>query len=177
MQGTFTGPGCVRFSRPKQCCQAPPDFTSHCGTYKPLASRSCPVLDRRGFLHRSLPRCKTSCGGRASLQLAAAVSSEGRLHCSFDKFQRMCFRHKEAPHITHCAGSPSEPPAPPTGFAKASAFLTSYFPIWVAVACTAAVVHPPLFLWFKKDYVTAGLALTMLAMGTTLSLEVRSNLR
>lgn len=34
-------------------------------------------------------------------------------------------------------------------------------------------MHPPSFLWFKKDYVTAGLALTMLAMGTTLSLEVR----
>ena len=57
-------------------------------------------------------------------------------------------------------------------FAKISAFLTSYFPVWVAIACVAAVVHPPSFLWFKKDFVTAGLALTMLAMGTTLSLEV-----
>lgn len=57
-------------------------------------------------------------------------------------------------------------------FAKVSAFLTSYFPVWVAIACIAAVVHPPSFLWFKKDFVTAGLALTMLAMGTTLSLEV-----
>ncbi|KAL3155679.1 hypothetical protein ABBQ32_012705 [Trebouxia sp. C0010 RCD-2024] len=56
-------------------------------------------------------------------------------------------------------------------FAKVSAFLTSYFPVWVAIACVAAVVHPPSFLWFKKDFVTAGLALTMLAMGTTLSLE------
>lgn len=44
--------------------------------------------------------------------------------------------------------------------------------MWVAIACVAAVVHPPSFLWFKKDFVTAGLALTMLAMGTTLSLEV-----
>lgn len=54
-----------------------------------------------------------------------------------------------------------------------SAFLTGYFPVWVAIACIAAVVHPPSFLWFRKDFVTAGLALTMLAMGTTLSLEVR----
>lgn len=144
MQGILTGPGCVGFSSPRQCCQAPPDFASHCGTYKPLASTSCPVLGRRCLLYRSLPTCKPAYGDRASLELAAAVSSEG---------------------------SPSEPPATPTGFAKASAFLTSYFPVWVAVACTAAVMHPPLFLWFKKDFVTAGLALTMLAMGTTLSLE------
>lgn len=92
------------------------------------------------------------------------------------KLSKCALGHKEPAHVPHCAGSPSEPPAAPTGFAKASAFLTSYFPVWVAVACTAAVMHPPLFLWFKKDYVTAGLALTMLAMGTTLGLEVRPNL-
>ena len=64
------------------------------------------------------------------------------------------------------------PPEATSNSAKLAASLANYFPVWVAIACVAAVLHPPSFLWFKKDYVTAGLALTMLAMGTTLSLEV-----
>ena len=31
------------------------------------------------------------------------------------------------------------------------------------------MVHPPSLAWFKREYITKSLALTMLAMGTTLS--------
>ena len=51
--------------------------------------------------------------------------------------------------------------------------LTNYLPVEALGGCLLALWHPPLFLWFKKDYVTGGLALTMLAMGTTLTLQVR----
>ena len=64
------------------------------------------------------------------------------------------------------------PPEAKSDSAELAASLANYFPVWVALACIAAVLYPPSFLWFRKDYVTAGLALTMLAMGTTLSLEV-----
>lgn len=71
-------------------------------------------------------------------------------------------------------GVEAQQPQPPdkSQFAELSALLTNYFPVWVAIACMVAVLYPPSFLWFRKDYVTSGLALTMLAMGTTLSLEV-----
>ena len=75
---------------------------------------------------------------------------------------------------TSAGNAPEQLPAALSESAQISAFLTSYFPVWVAIACIAAVIHPPTFLWFRKDYVTAGLALTMLAMGTTLSLEVNT---
>jgi len=34
------------------------------------------------------------------------------------------------------------------------------------------MVQPSSLTWFKKEYITKGLALTMLSMGTTLTLEV-----
>ena len=70
------------------------------------------------------------------------------------------------------AHQPQPQPANQSEFAKLSAVLTNYFPVWVAIACVVAIAYPPSFLWFRKEYVTSGLALTMLAMGTTLSLEV-----
>lgn len=41
------------------------------------------------------------------------------------------------------------------------------------MGATAAVVHPPSLIWFKREYTTQGLALTMMAMGTTLTIDVR----
>ena len=32
------------------------------------------------------------------------------------------------------------------------------FPIWVLAACGAAIVHPPLFTWFRGDAIVVGLA-------------------
>lgn len=47
------------------------------------------------------------------------------------------------------------------------------FPLWLVLGATSAMLHPPSLAWFRKDYTTRGLALTMLAMGTTLTVEVR----
>lgn len=47
------------------------------------------------------------------------------------------------------------------------------FPVWLVMGATAAVVHPPSLIWFKREYTTQGLALTMMAMGTTLTIDVR----
>lgn len=46
------------------------------------------------------------------------------------------------------------------------------FPLWLIIGATTALVQPSSLTWFKRDYITKGLALTMLAMGTTLTLEV-----
>jgi predicted Na+-dependent transporter len=46
------------------------------------------------------------------------------------------------------------------------------FPLWLVLAAGSAILHPPSLAWFKREYTTPGLALTMMAMGTTLTLEV-----
>ncbi len=48
------------------------------------------------------------------------------------------------------------------------------FPLWLVIGTTAAVVRPSSLTWFTRDYITKGLALIMLVMGTTLTLEVPS---
>ena len=45
------------------------------------------------------------------------------------------------------------------------------FPLWLVIGATSALAHPPSLAWFKREYITKGLALTMLSMGTTLTLE------
>lgn len=46
--------------------------------------------------------------------------------------------------------------------------LANLFPVWVLACCAAALVHPPLFDWFKP-YIVPGLGVVMLGMGITLS--------
>lgn len=50
-------------------------------------------------------------------------------------------------------------------------FVTRLFPLWVLLAGAAALVHPPLFAWFSGSYIVWGLAVIMLGMGLTLSLD------
>lgn len=47
------------------------------------------------------------------------------------------------------------------------------FPLWLVLGVVLGLWNPDLFLWFQTDYITFGLALTMLSMGTTLTFEVR----
>ena len=49
--------------------------------------------------------------------------------------------------------------------------LTSAFPIWVLVACVAALIRPALFTWFSGTLITVGLGVIMLSMGMTLGFE------
>ena len=45
------------------------------------------------------------------------------------------------------------------------------FPVWVLVACSLALVEPGWFTWFRGEAIVIGLAVIMLGMGITLSVE------
>ncbi len=45
------------------------------------------------------------------------------------------------------------------------------FPLWVLAACTASLLNPELFTWFRGEAIIVGLAVIMLGMGITLSLD------
>jgi BASS family bile acid:Na+ symporter len=51
------------------------------------------------------------------------------------------------------------------------AALTNGFPVWVLAASLAALWRPSLFTWFSGPLITIGLAVIMLGMGLTLSLD------
>ena len=48
---------------------------------------------------------------------------------------------------------------------------TNLFPIWVLLGGALALVHPDWFAWFNGDFITWGLAVIMLGMGITLSVD------
>jgi len=47
----------------------------------------------------------------------------------------------------------------------------NWFPAWVLGAALLALWHPPLFSWFSGPWIVWGLAVVMLGMGLTLSVE------
>ncbi len=49
--------------------------------------------------------------------------------------------------------------------------LTNLFPVWVLLGGALALVNPVWFTWFSGDLITRGLAVIMLGMGLTLSVE------
>lgn len=56
---------------------------------------------------------------------------------------------------------------------KLATAMANYFPFWLVLVSGAGLMHPPLLSWFQQEYVPSCLALTMLAMGTSITLEVR----
>lgn len=48
---------------------------------------------------------------------------------------------------------------------------TNLFPVWTVLGSVLALWHPPLFTWFAGPLITYGLAVIMLGMGLTLSVE------
>jgi len=54
---------------------------------------------------------------------------------------------------------------------RLAATATNLFPLWVLLAGAAAISHPPLFAWFPGSLIVWGLAVIMLGMGLTLSLD------
>src|SRR5688572_18156379 len=54
---------------------------------------------------------------------------------------------------------------------RALTLLTNLFPVWVLLACTLALFYPPLFTWFSGPFIVWGLAIIMLGMGITLSID------
>ncbi len=69
---------------------------------------------------------------------------------------------------------PSEP-SPTAGFgpalAKFSSIMTSLFPVWVIAAALSALEWPWLFSWLDTAFITNSLALVMLGMGLTLTMD------
>ncbi|MBI5504202.1 MAG: bile acid:sodium symporter family protein [Deltaproteobacteria bacterium] len=49
--------------------------------------------------------------------------------------------------------------------------ITKLFPLWVLLAGALALAHPPLFAWFSGSMIVWGLAVIMLGMGITLSID------
>ena len=50
-------------------------------------------------------------------------------------------------------------------------WLTNLFPVWVLASCTLALFEPHWFTWFDKRLIPWGLAVIMLGMGVTLTVE------
>ena len=50
-------------------------------------------------------------------------------------------------------------------------WFTNLFPLWVLLCGALALTHPPLFLWFKTSYISWALAVIMLGMGVTLTVD------
>lgn len=48
---------------------------------------------------------------------------------------------------------------------------TNLFPLWVALGAVVALVRPSLVVWFQGPYIVWGLAVIMLGMGITLSID------
>lgn len=49
--------------------------------------------------------------------------------------------------------------------------VTNLFPVWVVIGGAVALVHPTWFTWFSGPWITWGLAVIMLGMGITLTVE------
>ncbi|HYB98626.1 MAG TPA: bile acid:sodium symporter family protein [Candidatus Limnocylindrales bacterium] len=56
-------------------------------------------------------------------------------------------------------------------FERIANLATTLFPLWVVLAGAAALYHPPLFTWFSGPLIVWGLAIIMLGMGITLSVD------
>ena len=54
---------------------------------------------------------------------------------------------------------------------RALALATNLFPVWVLIGGALALAHPAWFAWFSGDFITWGLAVIMLGMGLTLSVD------
>src|SRR5512137_2046926 len=54
---------------------------------------------------------------------------------------------------------------------RALALATNLFPVWVLAGGALALAQPAWFTWFSGDCITWGLAVIMLGMGITLSVD------
>src|SRR3984957_17881355 len=54
---------------------------------------------------------------------------------------------------------------------RIAAIATNLFPVWVLTGGALALAHPAWFTWFNGEWITYGLAVIMLGMGITLSVD------
>lgn len=75
------------------------------------------------------------------------------------------------------AGGSSLVPTKSTGTALWDAYvgvsliLTNLFPLWTVLSAVTGVLYPSMYTWLTTPYFTAGLALLMLSMGISLSVD------
>ena len=55
--------------------------------------------------------------------------------------------------------------------ARLFGWLTNAFPVWVVVLCGCALIVPDWFTWFRGPWIVWGLAVIMLGMGVTLTID------
>mmetsp|Transcript_18399 Transcript_18399/g.55394 ORF Transcript_18399/g.55394 Transcript_18399/m.55394 type:complete len:425 (+) Transcript_18399:278-1552(+) len=65
----------------------------------------------------------------------------------------------------------NEPGELEASLGRVAAQLSNLFPLWVGLASGLGLLYPPALAWFRAEYTTAALALTMLAMGTSLTFQ------
>ena len=51
------------------------------------------------------------------------------------------------------------------------ALFVNLYPVWIVLASVIGILHPPAFLWFSGRWVESAIALVMLGMGFTLTLD------
>ncbi|KAK9794045.1 hypothetical protein WJX73_003868 [Symbiochloris irregularis] len=113
--------------------------------------------------------CKYASGSHkvaGRLQSSARIAGCVRRRVQFPT--KLVLRAQSAADNSAAAKPPQELEERLGGLAKQIANL---FPLWLTLVGALSVVHPPALLWFRSQLVTAGLALTMGTMGTTLSLQ------
>lgn len=122
-----------------------------------------------------------ACASAAELSQGGNLQSQGKLHVPL---MRQPKRHL-APRLRAAAAAEEHPGgnndsssdkfATVTGIeayaGRKAAQLSNLFPLWVVAASAAGLLHPPAVTWFSADYTTGALAVTMLAMGTSLTFQ------
>ena len=81
-------------------------------------------------------------------------------------------RHRMAP-LKLAAGNTEPPSSIPSSMTTKSimAKVTNLFPLWVATSALLGLARPPILAWFDGPLIEAALCTTMVAMGSTLSVD------
>eukprot|EP00884_Botryococcus_braunii_P012880 jgi/Botrbrau1/21593/Bobra.43_1s0003.1 len=126
---------------------------------------------------------RTILAGRLNTSRSMVVCNPVSFRCQSTQFA--CgpeLNKKEPRRVTVYAGPQSGKPAPDPpplqdigpmerALGNMASNAASYFPLWLVLVSGAGLLYPPLLSWFHQDYVPPCLTLTMLAMGTSLTLE------
>lgn len=105
----------------------------------------------------------------ASLQTTGIFSCKpsGYRKLSFETFRHVGCANQESPLVSDAENEEGWMNA----LHQVGEVLSMAFPAWIALACLAGLVRPSAFLWIRGNWQIAGLTVTMLGMGMTLSLK------
>ena len=139
-------------------------------------AQGCCVSSRSSSWYRCLSLCRPSWmtprvldhpGKKVNLFSHDLLPSEARLREGF-------LKSTSSMRASGVAGTTQQGPFLEKRLGNLAIGAANLFPLWLVIGATSALAHPPSLAWFKREYITKGLALTMLSMGTTLTLEASS---